>query len=177
VVITGNKKRNQESLSAANFLPNISVEFFDENEFEDFVKPEIADRITGFIHDFKPNILITHHPDDVHIDHRRTSELTLMSLLKLNRQNYPEKVFYSNTYFQYDLYSKCLSPDKFVDISDHFSLKEKMIKCHESQNPQKYIEMVNAMDTSNGIKSGVKKAEAFCTVTTHISNRAQNDLL
>lgn len=176
IIVTGTNKRIKESISTSKLIPSFEPIFLNQNQFEDFIKIEISDKISDVIHNFQPEIIITHQPEDFHIDHRRVSELTLMSLLRLGHKNYPNRVYYCNTYFQKDRLSNSFSPDSFVDISNYFSLKKKLISMHKSQRITYYLDMIEAMDKMNGIKSGVEYAEAFLTCTTHLTNKAKKCL-
>lgn len=176
IVITGTNQRQNEAIAASKLIPGFTPIFFKQKQFSDFVNIGLAKKIANTIHDFKPSILITHHPGDFHIDHRRASDLTLLSLLQLGHKNYPEKVFYSNTYFQKDRLSNSFSPDTYVDISDFVTIKKRLITMHQSQRVDYYLQMAEAMDRMNGIKSGVKYAETFLTCTTHLTNKARKFL-
>jgi LmbE family N-acetylglucosaminyl deacetylase len=176
IVVTGTKERREEAMEAAKLLPNFEPIFLNQGQFEDFIKEDLAFQIADVIHKFKPDILITHQPEDFHLDHRRTSELALLSLLRLRHKNYPRRVFYCNTYFQKDRFSDTFSPDVYFDISDTIELKKELIACHKSQRVEYYTEMIDAMDRMNGLKSGVKYAETFLTCTTHLTNKAVTEL-
>ena len=176
IVVTNDEIRKNEARAAEKLLPNFKQVFLEQAEFDDFVNLAIADRIVSEIREFKPSIIITHQPNDFHIDHRRTSEILLMSLLRLYHKDYPEVVYYCNTYFQFDRNSNSFSPDTFVDISEVSEIKDRLIRCHASQKIDYYLEMIDTTDRMNGIKSGVRKAEGFRTFTGHLSNKAVQTL-
>ncbi len=173
IVITSNEIRKNEAICSSRLLPNYEVDILSNKEFIDFKSIEMIEYIAEQIHSFKPNILITHHPDDFHLDHRNTSELVMASLLKLGHKNYPERVYFTNTYFEKDMYSNNFNPDIYIDISEYTDIKKEMIKEFESQKIDYYLKMIDLMDGLNGFRAGVNKAESFQTCSFHLSNKAR----
>lgn len=173
IVITSNEIRKKEAINSSKLLPNYEVDILNNEEFTDFKTIKMIEYIKEQIHYFKPNILITHYPDDFHLDHRNTSELVMASLLKLGHKDYPERVYFTNTYFEKDMYSNNFNPDTYIDISEYSDIKQEMIKKFKSQKVDYYLKMIDLMDGLNGFRAGVNKAESFQTCSFHLSNKAK----
>ena len=120
----------------------------------------------------RPDVIITHDPNDYCSDHAEVSKLVFSASFSATCPHfYPElgeavdlmPVYYANT-------SGCVNftPTEYVDITDVIDTKVEMMKCHESQivwlmehdGCDAIREMVNRAEFW-GAQCGVKYAEAF----------------
>lgn len=120
----------------------------------------------------KPDIIITHSPDDYMLDHVAVSKLIFdcsfsasVPNWKTNVEYYPivPAVFYMDT-----LAGVNFLPTDYVDITDTFEIKKKMLACHESQvswlRDHDHIDIMEFVETVakfRGLQCGVKYAEGF----------------
>lgn len=129
-------------------------------------------KIVQIIREEKPDIIITHHPDDYCSDHRETSKLVFKASFDATVPHFmPEcgkavdliPLYYADTDLGINF-----TPTEYVDISDEMDTKEKMLACHESQivwlkehDGYDVIAEQRKLAASRGTQSGVKYAEGF----------------
>lgn len=121
------------------------------------------------IRKLKPNIVITHAPDEYHKDHRNTSRIVRDAVFMAGLPTLEvEGKFHviDSLYF----YGKGLDTDVYIDISDFLKYKVKAMMAHKSQiewlkstklhgfDP---IERIKTVSSYYGLKAGVKYAEVF----------------
>jgi len=120
----------------------------------------------------KPDVVITHSPDDYVSDHTATSRLVCDAsfyasapLVKTDRPCHSKipPVFFMDTVAGVNFL-----PTEYVDISDTFAEKREMILQHRSQfdwlSGHDHIDMVELAEVSarsRGLQCGVRYAEAF----------------
>ena len=134
--------------------------------------PDLHLKMVDVLRAAKPNVIITHSPDDYMLDHRATGRLIFDSSFsasvpnwKTNLPFYPvvPSVFYMDT-----LAGINFLPSEYVDITDVMETKAKMLSCHESQvswlRDHDNIDIMDFMETMakfRGLQCGVKYAEAY----------------
>lgn len=111
------------------------------------------------LHGSRPEVLLTHPANDPHLEHREVW-LAVEWALKdsKNRRKYPLR------WYSFDTYYLTLSRDEFpilIDITDSLEAKCRAIACHQSQNTEELIAMVQASNVLHGMKVRTKYAEAF----------------
>ncbi|MDC0457943.1 PIG-L family deacetylase [Alphaproteobacteria bacterium] len=121
------KTRKQETL---NGLHNIAIPYFlgfpDGNLINDYLARKV---IFDYITDIKPDLIVTHAPEDYHVDHKA------LSLYVTECANFHYPVLFSDT-----LMGVNFVPNYYVDITSCFQSKREAILAHKSQNPQKFFE-------------------------------------
>ncbi len=91
--------------------------------------------IQKYIFKINPDLIITHHINDYHSDHCNLSEI----ISKVSGHYFP--IIYCETMMGLNF-----SPTYYVDISKVFEMKKKAILCHESQEPKRFINLVQMMN-------------------------------
>jgi LmbE family N-acetylglucosaminyl deacetylase len=131
--------------------------------------------IVEFIRSEDPDIIITHHADDLHPDHRAASRLvrdayTLASLPRVDTESPPCNP--ENVYF-FGKPTSDFDPSIRIDTSDYQDTKERAIQAHSSQFEwlenhggvdaefESLIEDVRARARVRGNECGVPFAEGF----------------
>ncbi|SDR04774.1 PIG-L deacetylase family protein [Natronobacterium texcoconense] len=147
-------------------------------EFEDGrVQNTLENRleIVDVIREYEPELIVTHHDDDMHPDHRETSKLVtdayyMASLPMVETEHAPHDP--ENVYF-FGKPTAEFEPDVYVDVSDYQDRKEEAILHHESQVEfleehggidaefDDLIENVRARARTQGTTAGVEFAEGF----------------
>lgn len=173
VHLFSNPEREEEGRASARLLPRYEHAYLGNDIFSQPALPSVTRAIADHIHDFEPDVVITHPPNDFHPDHSYTNKATRAGLLALAQVNYPEYVYMCNTYHERGFSPASMEFDTYVDISEVYELKRSMISRYKSQKTEYYLEMVDCMDALNGFRAGVKRAEAFATMTSHLANTAQ----
>ena len=91
--------------------------------------------IKNYIFEVCPDLVVTHHINDYHPDHRILSNY----IKEICGFNFP--VLYCET-----LMGVNFEPDVYVDITEYFEEKKEAIMNHKSQNPKRLIEIVKTMN-------------------------------
>lgn len=98
---------------------------------------EQLNKIIKVIRYAKPDVIITHSPNDYCSDHVETSKLVFNASFSASCPHFkPElgeatdvvPIYYTETDDGIDF-----APTEYVDITEEMALKEEMLKCHESQ--------------------------------------------
>ena len=120
----------------------------------------------------KPDIIITHSVNDYMPDHTITGQLVFeaafTATLPLYKTEYPAWEKITPIYYMEAMAGFGVDPSYFVDITEFFEIKKKMLLAHESQykwlsghhqsDPVKMIERISGF---RGFQCGVEYAEAF----------------
>ncbi len=133
---------------------------------------ESRDKVVDLIREVKPDIIITHSPHDYMIDHTHTSRIVCDAAFTATLPNYKTKFPAHESifpiYFMDTMAGINFQPTEYVDITDTFDIKKKMLLCHKSQykwldshHQTQALEMLEIMARFRGIQCGVKYAEGF----------------
>ena len=133
---------------------------------------ESRKKVVEIIRQAKPDLIITHAPNDYMPDHVAVSKLVFDASFTSTLPNYPTKtkahepivpVYYMDTMAGINA-----NPCVYVDISETIEMKKKMLLCHESQHKwlnghhrTKAVELLETMAKFRGLQCGVEYAEAF----------------
>lgn len=110
----------------------------------------IGDRLERY----RPDLVITHHPDDVHRDHREMSRLVTARIDPAQKLLYIEPVF-----------GLVVQPQVLFDTTEFFATKAASVRVHASQRAAE--EILPAIETWNAFRGlqmttpGVRYAEGF----------------
>jgi len=166
------KIRLDESIEAAKV---IGADFYSIEGRDGLIESsnkEVRQRLIEVIRKSRPDVIITHNPDDYMRDHMQTSALaydasfisTLPHLFTESgyTTNFPP-VFYMDT-----LAGIGFIPTEYVDISDVIEQKLEAVACHKSQikwtRDHDHIDFLDFVRTCNkyrGLQSSVPYAEGF----------------
>ena len=141
---------------------------------DEFLYPdhETRMRFIDMIRQARPDLIITHAPNDYHQDHRTVSELVFVSSFigaVPNVQTHtPTHPHIPPLYYMDTLPGMDFLPEEYVDVTDSLVTKLEMLRCHESQlewlgdyNGIDIQEFVTTVARFRGLQSGVRYAEAF----------------
>ena len=145
------KKRKKEAIAG---LKKISKPIFlnipDGELGED---PEHRKVIKENIFKIMPDLIITHSKNDYHSDHKSLSFITSSVV------SHYIPLIYCDT-----LMGINFNPDFYIDITEHFLLKKKAILKHETQKPQRFIDLAKLMNSYRAAQCNAAKgkyAEAY----------------
>ncbi|HVO41152.1 MAG TPA: PIG-L deacetylase family protein [Aggregatilineales bacterium] len=143
--------------------------FNDELIFEDIATRL---RMMDTIRAARPDVIMTHDPGDYHPDHRVVSRLVFdasftsgLPNIKTEHAAHPDiqPLYYFDT-----LSGVGFIPSDYVDISETFDTKRRMLECHASQlkwleehHKTDMFDFIDVMTRSRGLQCGVKYAEGF----------------
>ncbi len=130
------------------------------------------DRVVDVIRMVKPDVIITHSPDDYMPDHVAVSRLVFDASFAASVPHYgtavPGAAPITPLYYMDTLAGVGFVPTEYVDITDTVEKKLLMLECHESQmkwmrdhDNIDFAEFVRVCARFRGLQSGVKYAEAF----------------
>lgn len=120
----------------------------------------------------QPDVVITHYYQDYGGDHNNTFELVLDATLSATIRNFssdlppiPKVPF---LYMMEPLGSYGFQPQVYVEITDTFAAKFRMLECHQSQvdfmsryDGQDFRKSMELVARFRGYQSGVEMAEGF----------------
>ena len=133
---------------------------------------EQRDKVINIIRYAKPDVIITHSPNDYMPDHVAVSKLvfdaSFTATLPHYETNHPFHEKITPIYYMDTLAGVNFMPTEYVDISDEIDIKLEMLECHESQmkwmrdhDNIDFAEFVKTCARFRGLQSGVQYAEAF----------------
>lgn len=119
-----------------------------------------------------PEVIITHDPGDYIRDHRYVAELVDASAIEAGLAHVqtasPPCTRLGMVYYMESVSGLGFTPTDFVDITDVFPVKRRMLECHESElapwQGHPVVDMMEWIEVAaryRGIQAGVRYAEAF----------------
>lgn len=133
------------------------------DDLEIFYEKELLKKVTDLIRRIKPEIILTHFPQDYMEDHQNTCRLVTTAAFCRGMKNFKTLIEpYISDIFLYhclpyglkDGLRNLIIPDEYVNISSVIELKEKMLTEHKSQKEW--------LDVSQGINSYVNIMLEMC---------------
>lgn len=167
-------RRKEEAKRAATTLGcDCTFLGFSDGRVESTVDSRLV--LVDAIRRFEPDLIVTHHDDDMHPDHRATSTLVtdayyMASLPLVGTDHDPHDP--RNVYF-FGKPTSSFTPREFIDISAYQDHKERAIRAHESQLTfleshggidaefDDLVTRVRARGRVLGAQAGVEFAEGF----------------
>ncbi|MDR0669004.1 MAG: PIG-L family deacetylase [Treponema sp.] len=133
---------------------------------------ELRNKLVDIIRYSKPDIIITHNPDDYMDDHNETSKLVFeASMAATVTHLHTDHEFYGKLtpiYYMEKVAGINSSPTEFVDISEDIETKLKMLSQHESQlkwakehDNIDFLETARVFSRFRGYQCNVAYAEGF----------------
>lgn len=155
----------------------ICLDYDDELFYEDV---NVRINFINMVRHCKPDVILTHNPKDYNPDHMLVSKIitdiqVMYPIAKIETEEPPCDIFPSVYYFE-AVHGFDFIPTDYVDITDFYETKMKMLRCHESQqqwmsdNYEGYGEGTDDYDLCRGprilsefrgLQCGVKYAEGF----------------
>ena len=141
------------------------------------VEREYTMRFVELVRRSRPDVILTHSPNDYMPDHTVTSRLvfdaSFIATLPHTRTEHPHHDRVTPIYYMDTVTGANFEPDEYVDITSTIDLKREMLGKHKSQiewlkNHDK-IDVLDTMETVakfRGLQCGSDFAEAFCRART-----------
>lgn len=161
--------RRKEAIKAGS-LAGIEVLTCDVGDLMVYPNQEQRDKVVEVIRYAKPDVIITHSPNDYMPDHTAVSKLVFDASFAASVPHYldGEGAQITPIYYMDTLAGIGTLPTEYVDITDTIDLKLEMLECHESQmkwmrdhDHIDFAEFVRSCARFRGLQSGVQYAEAF----------------
>ncbi len=147
---------------------NIYFEDFPDNELDSISRLSVIKKIENYINKLNPEIIYTHHPSDLNVDHRRISEAVLTSTRPVPNQNVKKILFFevaSSTNWSFGFSGTSFEPNYFINISDTLDLKLKALEFYKTEMRDyphsRSIKALECLAKWRGSTAGFNAAEAF----------------
>lgn len=149
-------------------VTSLSLHNFPDNRMDSCDLLDIIKIIETAIKQHHPDIIYTHHPGDVNIDHRCLHEAVVTACRPLPGNQIKTLLFFevaSSTEWQTPNSAPVFTPNWFVDISDTLTIKLKALETYQSEmRPWPHPRSLAALEYLakwRGSTIGVEAAEAF----------------
>lgn len=152
----------------------IGAEFYWLGYSDELIFEDISTRLrfVDLIRQARPDLILTHDPQDYHPDHRAVSRLvfdaSFLAGLPNIKTGQPVHPGVQPLYYFDVLSGLNFLPTEFVDIGETFEIKRRMLGCHESQlkwlkdhDGINALDFIDIMAHSRGLQCGVTLAEGF----------------
>ena len=155
--ITGDKLAKERANEAVSGLEKLSPPIF-LNLPDGELGAELGHRkiIKENILKIMPDLIITHSENDYHADHKS------LSLIAKGVVSHYIPILYCDT-----LMGLNFNPNYYVDITDHYELKKEAILKHKTQDPQRFVDLFELMNSYRAAQCNAPKgnyAEAYIFV-------------
>lgn len=161
--------RKKQAIKVAKIINSQKPFFlnFPDNQLDKINILKIAKLFSKIVERFKPDIIYTHHYNDLNIDHRLTFEATMIACRPLSESSVAEIYCFeilSSTGWR-GIGNLDFKPNVYVDIKDYIKKKIDLMKIYEkeirpSPHPRS-IESITAKAISRGSEVSLSYAEAF----------------
>lgn len=129
-------------------------------------------RFIQMIRSARPDVIITHSPNDYHQDHRTVSDLVFVASFMAAVPHVETASPFHNAipplYYMDTLAGLGFEPTEYVDITETLDTKLAMLRCHQSQlewlgdyNDIDIVEFVTVTARFRGLQCGARYAEGF----------------
>jgi LmbE family N-acetylglucosaminyl deacetylase len=147
--------RTAEAFAAAEILGADAV-FAGQVDGHTAVGPEESQAFTELIRSLRPDLVLTHWPNDTHRDHRHTAELAEFAWEALDHS-------FVLAYYEVmaDIQSLDFRPNVYVDVSSTQETKKAAVYAHACQNPDRFYPYHVQMERNRGAEAWIERAEAF----------------
>ena len=169
--------RKQEAANSAAIIgaEYICLDYDDELFYETL---EVRMAFINLVRHCKADVIFTHNPHDYNPDHELTSKIindiaVMIPIAKLKTEEEPYDVIPSIWYFEPAM-SMGFVPTDYVDITDFYETKMKMLGCMESQKQwmadnyaslngdlDRFFDTIRITSEFRGMQAGCKYAEGF----------------
>ena len=169
--------RKQEAANSAAIIgaEYICLDYDDEMFYE---TKEVRLAFINLVRHCKADVIFTHNPEDYNPDHELTSKIVsdiavMIPIAHLKTEEEPYDVIPSIWYWE-PVAGMNFQPTDYVDITDFYETKKKMLDCMESQKAWMndnyasmreseggFFDTIRIMNEFRGMQAGCKYAEGF----------------
>ena len=173
--------RRKEAIKAGS-LAGIEVLTCDVGDLLVYPNKEQRDKVVEVIRYAKPDVIITHSPNDYMPDHTAVSKLVFDASFSASVPHYldGEAAPVTPIYYMDTLAGVGFLPTEYVDITDTIDLKLEMLECHESQlvwmrehDGIDFADMVRTCSRYRGYQCGAAYAEGFRQCQVYLKGTTQ----
>jgi LmbE family N-acetylglucosaminyl deacetylase len=163
--------RKQEAEAAAGV---IGAELLWMNYPDEFLFSTEQTRLEflNIVRGVRPDVVFAHAPVDYHPDHRTSGQILwdirVMTTVPNIQTDHPPCAVIPEIYYMDTIAGIDFVPQHYVDITDSFEAKKRMLACHrsqagwlEDQYGMSYLEFIEYTGRYRGLQAGVRYAECF----------------
>ncbi len=136
------KTRMEEAEKAAAMLLARLVQFGLPDGGLSAARTEVLARLTAIFDDEKPDVILTHSPNDYHPDHRVLSTATAFAAAER-----------CPVFFIDNMKGRNFRPTHYVDIKQFQAQKLLALRQHQSQKPRRYVLAATALAEERGFEA------------------------
>ena len=164
------KKRNDAANNAIKLLGAnwVGCGTFPDNNMDSIPILQIIKFIESFKKKYYPDIIYTHSPNDLNVDHGIAAMATLTAFRPEPSEKYNEIRFFevaSSSDFSVKQLNRKFEPNLFVNISNYLKIKIEALKCYDIEirdyPHSRSYKKIEALAEYRGAQSGLNFAEAF----------------
>lgn len=161
--------RNEQATQVATCLKaKITIEDFPDNAFDSVPLLEIAKKIEHTFFEIRPEIIYTHHANDLNTDHRRTAQAVLTAARPMPGSTVTDIYAFetlSSTEWQEKRPETNFCPTHYENIQDVLEEKIELLSLYRNEmrpypHPRS-VEGVRILAQWRGLEVGLYAAEAF----------------
>ena len=141
---------------------------FPDNRMDTVAFIDVVKQIEFVKDKLNPDIIYTHSPSDLNVDHRITLEATLTAFRPQPNENFSEIISFevqSSTEYGHKAAFGNFSPNMYINIEEEWDLKEKALLSYEAEmRPYPHsrsIKALSVLSNQRGSQVGLERAEAF----------------
>ena len=143
---------------------------FPDNRMDSVDFLDVVKKVEEVIKKFKPNIIYTHHPSDLNIDHGIVHRAVITASRPQPKYAVKKILLFeimssTNWTAKFSKQKNLFNPNYFIDISNVLSKKLKLLKYYKTEMKKwphsRSIKAIKALANYRGSSVGVKAAEAF----------------
>tara|TARA_X000001036_G_scaffold394351_1_gene394612 strand:- start:88 stop:759 length:672 start_codon:yes stop_codon:yes gene_type:complete len=163
--LTTLKKNALRAFKILGFKKNFFLNL-DDNKLDNYPLLDLVKMTERIIRKEKPNIIFTHFPDDLNIDHKVVTNAVLTAARPISNNKFLEKVYFYETLSstEWSINQKFM-PNTYIDIKDSIKFKTKALKSYKSEirtfpHPRS-VKGIEVLAQKRGSEVSLKFAEAF----------------
>lgn len=141
---------------------------FPDNNMDSIPILKIIKFIESFKKEYYPNIIYTHSPNDLNVDHGIAAMATLTAFRPEPAEKYDEIRFFevaSSSDFSVKQLNNKFEPNLFININNFLEKKIKALECYDEEirdyPHSRSYKKIKALAEYRGAQSGMNFAEAF----------------
>lgn len=163
------KQKKKSAFEAGRLLGVKRVVFgdFPDMKLDTVSHVDLNRFLSNTIQKVRPDLILTHHPGDVNLDHRLVFQSTMVAARPIGGRA-PDLLLYetpSATEWQSYDNKTAFIPNVFIDISDTLGLKIEALKCYDvelrSYPHPRSEEGLRAYASFRGLAAGLEAAEGY----------------
>ena len=132
------KELHEDVYKAANVIgfKKVYLSKFPDNRFDSVDLLDIIHEIERYVDKLNPEIIYTHHPGDLNIDHKKTFKALITACRPVGDYNVKKIIAFetpSSTEWNYNYNDNSFKPNYFVDIEDTLEAKINAMECYNTE--------------------------------------------